>query len=72
MITANRVYNFVADDPHVMHKWISALSPRKMSAFESQQREDWLEKGTVFLSHIWVLYVGLNYDPSSDHTLQDG
>ena len=45
VITANRVYNFVADDPHVMHKWISALSPRKMSAFESQQREDWLEKG---------------------------
>ena len=43
VITANRVYNFVTDDAKEMHKWISALSPRRWVA--SLDNEETLEKG---------------------------
>ena len=45
VITANRVYNFVADDAKEMHKWISALSPRRWITNVGVDSEDTLEKG---------------------------
>ena len=53
IITANRVYNCTADDTKDMHKWISALSPRRWIASVGTDSEDTLEKGE------WGWWVGL-------------
>ena len=45
MITANRVYNFVAKDAQDMHKWISALSPRRKVSTLDVEQQQILERG---------------------------
>lgn len=39
------MYNCVTDDTKEMHKWISALSPRRWIASVGMDSEDTLEKG---------------------------